>query len=572
VVNTGSTATFSLSSRPVTIGTEAIVIATNATPGSTDTDRLAIWAYEKNTHLADNSTAVPNRRVALFFNASTAAGAYSAEAYDLFDAAILWALNPGSGPVGIVNEPVGQTFLEGQPMRLSLSVTGAPPVNFQWFKGTTPLVNGSSCVNGRTDRISGATASTLTINHAHPGDSGLYHCTAMNSFNTVTSADAAVMVIPDTTSPRFVYATCGATLQDFSAIVSEPLNDNCGSSGSVSDTFNWAIRDIANPNDLLGVTSVTYAEGGTSILFTTARERDPGKTYEIVQSGADLYDTASSQNQLPVDSRIILSCVSNELVSLNGTWRYNDADAEDGPDWFTVGYNDRGSEWKTGAGPFDAKRGAGGAAGLNCRDSTLYGLGTVGTCINLTSPVTLTNIVTVDFRTHFNFSGDPSNAILRLEGKVDDSAQIYLNGSELLRISLPPTPTAINRATYGATYAPAGRTVNDTDAQDTAQFPPPSGLVGGDNLLAVRLVQVNATSSDLTLGLHLYALTPPVPRLSISQGAGMVTISWIPAIGTLRATTDLAAPKPWPVVEGSPVSPYTTTASGPFNAFYLTVP
>src|SRR5262249_41566111 len=71
VVNPGATATFSLSSRPVTIGTEAIVIATNATPGSTDTDRLAIWAYEKDSHLADNPTVTPNRPGALFFNAST---------------------------------------------------------------------------------------------------------------------------------------------------------------------------------------------------------------------------------------------------------------------------------------------------------------------------------------------------------------------------------------------------------------------------------------------------------------------------------------------------------------------
>jgi len=184
----------------------------------------------------------------------------------------------------------------------------------------------------------------------------------------------------------------------------------------------------------------------------------------------------------------------------------------------------------------------------------------------------MTNIVTVDFRTHFTFSGDPTSAILQLEGKVDDSAQIYLNGMELLRISLPPAPTAINRTSYGANYAPAGRTVNDTDAQDAAQFLPPSALVSGVNVVAVRLVQVNATSSDLTMGLHFYASTPPVPRLSISQGAGMVTISWNPAIGTLRATTDLSAPRPWPAVEGSPASPYVTPASGPFKAFSVTVP
>ena len=360
VVEAGTTATFSLSSRPVTLGTEAIVIATNATPGSLDTDRLAIWAYEKNTHLADNSTVVPNRRVALFFNASTSATAYNADAFDLFDAAILWALNPGSGPVGIVNQPVNRTVLEGEAVRLSLSVTGASPVSFQWFKGTTPLVNGSSCVNGRTDRISGATATTLTISHAHPGDSGLYHCTAMNAFNTVTSADAAVTVTPDTAAPRFVYAVCGATLNDFTAVVSKPLNDNCGlaGSGSVSDTFNWVIHNVADVNDSLAVIAVLYTEGSTSIAFTTFRARDPAIAYQITLTGAELYDTTTAQNRLPLNSFVLLSCASNELVSLNGTWKYNDVDVDDGPDWFTVGHNDSGAEWKTGVGPFDAKRNA----------------------------------------------------------------------------------------------------------------------------------------------------------------------------------------------------------------------
>ena len=572
VVNPGMTATFSLSSRPVTIGSEAIVIATNGTPGSTDNDRLAIWAYEKNSRLVDNVTVSPNRRVAFFFNASTSDTAYNMDAFDLFDAAITWALNPGTGPVGIVNPPASQTVLEGQLVRLSLSVTGAPPLTYQWFKGAAPLANGSSCVNGRTVTISGATGPTLSINHAHPNDNGQYHCTVMNSLNSVTSADATLTVTPDIIAPRFLLALCGATLNDFTVVLSEPLNDSCGLSGSVSDTFNWSIRNIADPNDTLGLASVTYTEGSTTIGFTSVFARDPGKSYEIALIGSDLFDTSSAQNLLPVLSSKILSCASNELVSLNGTWKYNDVDVDDGPNWFTVGFNDSGAEWKTGASPFDAKRNAGGVAGANCRDMTLYGLGTVGTCINLTSPVTMTNIVTVDFRTHFTFRGDPGTAVLQLEGKFDDSAQIYLNGSELARISLPAAPVVINRTTYGANYAPAGRTVNDADAQDTGQFLPPSALVSGDNVLAVRLVQANATSSDLTMGLHLYALTPPVPKLSISQGAGMVTLSWEPAIGTLRSTTDLGAPRPWPEVPGAPTSPYTTTASGPFKAFYVTVP
>ena len=394
----------------------------------------------------------------------------------------------------------------------------------------------------------------------------------MNPLHSVTTTNVTLTVTPDTTAPRFLYATCGATLSDFAAVLSEPLDDNCGMSGSVSDGFSWNIRNIADRNDTLGVAGATYAEGDTMVRFTSALPRDPNKAYEIVVAGFDLHDTAAARTSLPMGSSVILSCASNELVSLDATWKFLDDDTLDpGPNWFLPGFDDSG--WKSGRGPFDAKGAGGGAAGANCRDVTLYGLGSVGTCINLLSTLTPTNRLTnADFRARFSFNGDPSTAILQINGKFDDSAQIYLNGSELLRFSLPAGPVVINRTTYGANYVPAGRTVNDTDAQDTAQLQPPSTLVRGTNVIAVRLVQVNATSSDLTMGLHLYAVTPPVPRLSISRNAGMVTLRWDPAIGTLRATTNLTAPKPWPAVTGSPASPFTTSASGRFQAFSVTVP
>ncbi|MBI4324397.1 MAG: hypothetical protein HY674_03965, partial [Chloroflexi bacterium] len=94
IVEPGATATISSGALPLTLGADAIVIATNSTAGSADLGRVSLWAHEKGSLLADNVAITTSRRVALFYNASTAVGAYSTNATDLFDAAITWALEP----------------------------------------------------------------------------------------------------------------------------------------------------------------------------------------------------------------------------------------------------------------------------------------------------------------------------------------------------------------------------------------------------------------------------------------------------------------------------------------------
>ena len=57
VVEPGTTATISSSALPYTVGTNAIIIATNATVRE-DEGHICIWAYEKGSHLADDNTVV----------------------------------------------------------------------------------------------------------------------------------------------------------------------------------------------------------------------------------------------------------------------------------------------------------------------------------------------------------------------------------------------------------------------------------------------------------------------------------------------------------------------------------
>ena len=91
IVEPGLTAVVNSSALPFTGGTNAIIIATNATPG-VNVGGINTWAFERGSLLADNSTLALSRRVALFMNAATAALTYNTNAYALIDAAVNWAL------------------------------------------------------------------------------------------------------------------------------------------------------------------------------------------------------------------------------------------------------------------------------------------------------------------------------------------------------------------------------------------------------------------------------------------------------------------------------------------------
>jgi hypothetical protein len=292
----------------------------------------------------------------------------------------------------------------------------------------------------------------------------------------------------------------------------------------------------------LTVIGLAYTPGGTTITFTNFFPRDPSLAYRITQVGTPLVDRSSAQNMMPDLSAILINCIETELVALNANWRYLDNDVNPGPTWFTSSFVDSG--WPLGDGVFDAKRDAAGPAGQNCRDMTLYNLGTVGTCINLTSPVTMTNLITAYFRTHFNFGGSPANVILQSNGKFDDGAIVYLNGVELERVGVAAAPAVVGHNDF------ASRGVGDGDAQDTGQFIFPAALRSGDNVVAVALHQQALTSSDLTMGLRLVALTrtPLItagPRMTIALEGANVRIRWTPANGILQYTDVLTAAPTW---------------------------
>src|SRR5689334_16338361 len=94
------------------------------------------------------------------------------------------ATSKAAGSLGVAEEPIGRTVSEGGHVTLSLSVTGAAPISYQWWKDGQPLSDDS--------RISGAGGPVLNIDPVITNHTGTYFAVATNSSGAVTSASVSV--------------------------------------------------------------------------------------------------------------------------------------------------------------------------------------------------------------------------------------------------------------------------------------------------------------------------------------------------------------------------------------------
>jgi hypothetical protein len=194
------------------------------------------------------------------------------------------------------------------------------------------------------------------------------------------------------------------------------------------------------------------------------------------------------------------------LLRFTNVWRYMQTQNLDGINWIAPAYTDAG--WPSGPGLLAYET-------CGCLPDVIR-----------TTLVTNTGRITFYFRTHFNFSGSPAGASLKISTVLDDGAVFYLNGQEIFRQNMAGGPVI-----YG-TFATPG--VGD------ATFTGPvtisgSALLSGDNVLAVEVHQSSTTSSDLVFGMSLEttydvlsrytpgtansvrSTLPPFPRLWLNE-------------------------------------------------------
>ncbi|HMJ92396.1 MAG TPA: immunoglobulin domain-containing protein [Candidatus Acidoferrum sp.] len=89
-------------------------------------------------------------------------------------------------PLLIEEQPIGRVVSAGGHVTLSVMVTGAPPIIYQWWKGTQPLAGNV--------RITGVTSRVLNIDPVQTTDTSNYFVVVTSPSLSVTSSVASVEV------------------------------------------------------------------------------------------------------------------------------------------------------------------------------------------------------------------------------------------------------------------------------------------------------------------------------------------------------------------------------------------
>jgi hypothetical protein len=453
--------------------------------------------------------------------------------------AVLW------DPPIITNpeEPADRTLPHGESTILSVYAAGPPPLSYRWFQNHAA--------------IPGANDSTLSLANVSGQGGGNYFVIVSNVTGSVTSRTAAVTYLADTNPPVVLYALRLPDLFQVLVVFSEPPNY-----AEATDALNWATE---LPDGNLGPGfGGGVIENLTNLVLTALEPFDPSLSYvmKLVEGGQvhDLFD-----NLMAPGTTVPLAWFETPLITLTSSGaRYNQSGTDLGSGWFHPSYDDSGSNWLAGVGPFDAFRSS---AGIPACRPMLRGDYPVGTCLTLSNAANTAQLPTIYFRIPFTFQGDASRSVLRLETMVNDGVVFYLNGAEIIRSGMPEG--AITYDTLATRVTFPGDTFHESFRLSGAN------LVEGSNLLAVEVHQFAVTSTDLTLAVTLTGIVPTVPpvhpQVSINFVGGNLEVSWNPALGMLESTDNLNGT--WlPVTPSNPPGLHITTPAGNHRFYRVTVP
>jgi hypothetical protein len=406
-------------------------------------------------------------------------------------------------------------------------------MTFQWRKNGVDL--------------QGATDSSYTINPARPDDGGSYDVVVTNGEGSVTSTAAVLTVIPDLTGPNFLSAIGQTNLSEIVLTFSERLSvDNA------EDVGNYNVS-LVGGGGALTINSATVTNGTNVVLNTSPRVQGPGYTIVL----GNITDTSEALNlATPLTRPIAFTQIllTPDDVTL---WRFNTASNNlDGVGWQLPGFDD--AAWNTGFAGFTTS---------NNLEITTNGFELRTT--NMIAPVS-GGPITAYYRVPFNFPASTAGAGLRLVGVVDDGLVAYINGVEAGRLRVTnASPVSFNHLA----------TASSPEASDvhlpleTIILTNLSGLVSGNNLLALELHQNSATSSDAVLSVQLLGEIMEVggtPRLQVSRNlaTGEITVSWS-GPGVLQHSSELLITgTQWTAVPGNP-NPYTFMPTGEKRFFRL---
>ncbi len=189
------------------------------------------------------------------------------------------------GAPEITQDPVAQTVDFGGTATFTGTASGATPLTYQWYYGTTPLANGTG--------VSGASSATLTLTNIDFNDAGQYSLKASNGLGDDTSASVALTVqkrpggIAGSANPLPMFngeVNAIALLPDGSYVVGGGFQ-SVSMNGGTSYTNRFAlVRILAN-----GTLDTNFPTAGTSVHCVevdSAGRIFIGGTFNTVTSGS----------------------------------------------------------------------------------------------------------------------------------------------------------------------------------------------------------------------------------------------------------------------------------------------
>lgn len=176
-----------------------------------------------------------------------------------------------------------------------------------------------------------------------------------------------------------------------------------------------------------------------------------------------------------------------QLINADSSWRFLDDGTDPGKSWQDISFDD--STWHEGAGQL----------GYGENDQT-----TLVNCGSSAPTCREDNFATTYFRRAFEVDDLSEIVSLTAELVRDDSAAVYLNGTEIFRDSTLPLDADFE------TYA------GNSENSHIGLVIDPTHLVTGTNVIGVEVHQRSATNSDLSFDLRLSARIVPEPTSTLS--------------------------------------------------------
>ena len=293
---------------------------------------------------------------------------------------------------------------------------------------------------------------------------------------------------------------------------SDPIAPTAPGTPVVTDTHATSASIAWTPGtDNVGVAGYRVLRNGVETGFPTA----PAFTDTNLPPDSDVTYTVqtvdAAGNVSPPSGPVVVHTGLLPLAA-GAAWKYLDNGTDQGTTWRAPAFND--ATWASGA----AELGYG-----DGDETTVVGYG----------PDPNNKYITTYFRRTFTVRNLAELATLTVKLVRDDGAVVYVNGTEVVRSTLPMgTITSATRAT--AAIADAAESQWNSFAVN------PSVLVAGTNTIAVEIHQNGATSRDISFNLALEATraaaaptNPPPTGLAVTGVTDTtVTVQWNAPVGS----------------------------------------